>query len=347
MKKEFSELSWNVSEKEYRQDPALSYSTLAKYEREGFGHLNHLFDKVESPSLLLGSCVDTLLTDGEQAFEEQFFVSDVLSVEPKVEPVVKELFKLYSSSYTDLNDIKDNLMLPVIEAYGYQPNWRADTRCRVLRQKGVEYYRNLFMAKDRRLVTQNIYNKAFACVQALKNSPLTGKCFKENDPFEDVKRYYQLKFKTDLDGITYRGMMDLIIVDYENKIVHPYDLKTSSHMEYDFPISLLQWRYDIQARLYSKVLRKLMDEDDYFKDFKLDDFQFIVCNTIDLPNPLIWRFEYALTEGTITLGDTKCRDPKVIGAELYEYLQNLPKVPKDIKEDVPNSIVKWFNTHDK
>lgn len=347
MKKDFSELAWDVSEKEYRQDPALSYSTLAKYEREGFEHLNTLFDKVESPSLLLGSCVDTLLTDGEKAFNEQFFISDIVSVEPKVEPIVKELFKLYNNSYTDLNYVDDNLMLPVITAYSYQPNWRSDTRCRVLRQKGAAYYRNLFMAKGKKVVTQNIYDKAFTCVQALKNSSLTGNCFKEDDPFEDIKRYYQLKFKTDLDGITYRCMMDLIIVDYENKIVHPYDLKTSSHMEYDFPKSLLQWRYDIQGRLYSKVLRKLMDEDDYFKDFKLDDFQFIVCNTIDLPNPLIWRFEYALAEGTITLGDTKCRDPKVIGAELHNYLTYLPKVPKDIKEDVPNSIVNWFNTHDK
>ena len=347
MKKEFSELSWNVSEKEYRQNPALSYSTLAKYEREGFGHLNHLFDKVESPSLLLGSCVDTLLTDGEQAFEKQFYVSDVSSVEPKVEPVVKELFKLYSNSYTDLNYIDDNLMLPVIIACGYQPNWRSDTRCRVLRQKGAKYYTNLFMAKNRRLVTQDIYNKAFACVQALKNSPLTGKCFKEDDPFEDVKRYYQLKFKTDLNGITYRCMADLIIVDYEDKIVYPFDLKTSSHMEYDFPISLLQWRYDIQARLYSLILRKLMDEDDYFKDFILADFQFIVCNTVDIPNPLIWMFDDDMAEGTITLGNVKCRDPRVIGAELYEYLQNLPKVPKDIKEDVTNSIFRWFNTHDK
>lgn len=343
MKKEFSELSWNVSEKEYRQDPALSYSTLAKYEREGFEHLNHLFDKVESPSLLLGSCVDTLLTDGEQAFEEQFFVSDVLSVEPKVEPVVKELFKLYSSSYTDLNDINDNLMLPVIEAYRYQPNWRADTRCRVLRQKGVEYYRNLFMAKDRRLVTQNIYNKAFTCVQSLKNSHLTGKYFKEDDPFENVKRYYQLKFKGTLNDIDYRCMADLIIVDYENKIVYPFDLKTSSHMEYDFPKSFIQWCYQIQGRLYWRLIRLNMDKDDYFKDFKLANYQFIVCNTVDIPHPLVWEFEDTTKIGTIILGDNICRDPETIGKELHYYLTEKPEIPLGIMDNKSNSIEAWFN----
>ena len=31
-RKSLKDISWQVSEEEYRQDPALSYSTLAKYE---------------------------------------------------------------------------------------------------------------------------------------------------------------------------------------------------------------------------------------------------------------------------------------------------------------------------
>ena len=74
--KSLKTISWNVSEETYRQDSALSYSTLAKYERGGFNSLPTLFDKVESPSLLFGSMVDTLLTDGQDAFNERFFVAD-------------------------------------------------------------------------------------------------------------------------------------------------------------------------------------------------------------------------------------------------------------------------------
>lgn len=46
-------ISWDVSEEIYRADPALSYSTLARYEREGFNNLDKLFDKLETPSLTL------------------------------------------------------------------------------------------------------------------------------------------------------------------------------------------------------------------------------------------------------------------------------------------------------
>ena len=34
--KKLSELAWNVSESIYRADPALSYSTLSRIDREGF-----------------------------------------------------------------------------------------------------------------------------------------------------------------------------------------------------------------------------------------------------------------------------------------------------------------------
>lgn len=35
----------------------------------------------------------------------------------------------------------------------------------------------------------------------------------------------------------------LIIVDYENKVVIPIDLKTSSKPEWDFFKSFIDWRY--------------------------------------------------------------------------------------------------------
>ena len=46
--KQLSDIAWNVSEETYRQDPAISYSTLAKFEREGFNSINHLFDRIEN-----------------------------------------------------------------------------------------------------------------------------------------------------------------------------------------------------------------------------------------------------------------------------------------------------------
>lgn len=77
MRKSLRDISWLVSEPEYRRDPALSYSNLSRFEREGFAGLDMLFDKVESPSLVFGSLVDTLMTGTQEEFDEHFMVAQI------------------------------------------------------------------------------------------------------------------------------------------------------------------------------------------------------------------------------------------------------------------------------
>lgn len=342
MRKSLADISWQVDEPTYRQDPALSYSTLAKFEREGFAHLDTLFDRVDSPSLLFGSIVDTLITDGEKAFNDNYIVSDIPSMKPSVEPIVKKIFQQYHDAYTNINDIPDSNLMPIIAEFNYQPNWKSATRCNSVRQEGQQYYQTMFMAKGKTVVTQNVYNKAFACVRALKDSPQTSYYFKDNDPFEDIERFYQLKYKETLNNITYRCMMDLAIVDHKNKLVIPCDLKTSSHREYEFPESFIQWHYQIQGRLYYRLLRQAMDRDEYFKDFKLCKYRFIVVNNIDNPLPLVWTFEQTDTYGDIYLRDIRFRDPEHIGKELSYYLEKSPKIPIGVSLTTSNSIESWL-----
>lgn len=340
MIKSFADISWQVDEPTYRQDPALSYSTLAKYEREGFEHLDTLFDKVESPSLLFGSCVDTLITDGEKAFTDNYFISDIPKMKPSVEPIVKKVYELYHNAYTNINDILDSDLMPIISEFEYQPKWRPETRCKSIREEGAAYYQTMFMAGKKTIVPQDTYNKVFACVSALKNSPQTRLYF---DNSIGGEKFYQLKFKGNLGGTDYRCMADLIIVNDYHKTVYPCDLKTSGHREYNFPESFLQWRYDIQARLYWRLIRQAMDKDPYFKDFTLADYRFIVVNNIDNPVPLVWDFSRTKAVGDIYLGHKTLRDPEIIGKELSYYLNEKPQIPLGVTVDGTNNIEKWFD----
>ena len=341
--KSLKDISWNISEPDYRLDPALSYSTLAKYERGGFGNLDHLFDTVESPSLSFGSAVDCMITDGEEAFNAAYIVSDIPNMEPSIEPIVKEVYRQFKDSYTNINDIPDSGLMPIISQYGYQPRWKPETRCKVIREKGAQYYQTMFMAKDRTILTQDVYNRVFACVRALKDSPQTQKYFCEDNPFDDIERCYQLKFKETLNGIDYRCMADLIIVDHKNKRIIPCDLKTSSHREYDFYKSFLEWSYQIQARLYWRIIKKALSKDEYFKNFSLEDYRFIVVNNTDNPMPLVWRFGMTASIGDIELKNSILRDPETIGKELKHYLDEQPRVPNGIKIEGVNELSEWIN----
>lgn len=345
-KPSFKNISWLVTEAEYREDKALSYSTLSKYERSGFNELASLFDKIETPSLTFGSAVDSIMTGGMDEFNERFIVAQFPQIAPSVQQVVMKLFNCFSKEYSNLDDIPTKEMIEVIVSTGYQPNWKPETRAKVIREQGDQYYKLLYLAKDKTLIDTQLYQEILNTVEALKTSPATKWYFQEDNPFENIERLYQLKFKTELDGVNYRCMADLIVVDHDAKIVQPVDLKTSSKKEWDFFKSFIDWRYDLQARLYWRIIKKCMSEDPYFKDFKLMPYQFIVANKTTL-TPLVWGFPQTEEVGTLRVGRDKqieLRDPCEIGRELNHYLTHMPKVPMGIRIEQVNDLDTWLGT---
>lgn len=345
MKKRLYDISWQVSEEEYRADKALSYSTLARYEREGFNNLDKLFDRVETPSLTFGSAVDSIITGGQKEFDERFMVAEFPSIPDSIIKIVKSLYKQYAGENRSLLDISDNSIIRETESQGYQMNWKPETRAKVIKEKGSEYYNLLFVAGDRCILDTKTYQDVCNAVRALKESESTKFYFAEDNPFDDIERFYQLKFKGKFDGITYRNMADLIIVNHKEKWIKPVDLKTSSHTEWDFYKSFVDWRYDIQARLYWTIIRQNMDKDEYFKDFKLLDYDFIVVNRRTL-TPLVWTCPFTQALGTLTFGEgghIKYRSPFEIGEELHYYLSSRPKVPKGISDTGANDLKEWLN----
>lgn len=101
----------------------------------------------------------------------------------------------------------------------------------------------------------------------------------------------------------------------------------------------------IQAKLYYRTIRANMDRDEYFKDFKLANYRFIVCNGENL-DPLVWEDTMTTSCGDLYFGKNKqilMRDPYNIAKELNYYLSTGPKRPMGIVEDKPNNLFEWIN----
>lgn len=206
--KSLKDIAWNVTEKEYRADPALSYSTLSKFNREGFDNLEHLFDKTESPSLLFGSIVDCILTGTEEEFNDRFFVADFPELPEKQKEIVESIFHAAQPGES-WDDITDAVILSCIVANNYQSNWKQETRIKVIREAGREYYDLLVLANGKTVINRQLYQDALSCVEILKQSESTKWYFEEDNPFnKNIERLYQLKFKGSYEGINLRCMAD-------------------------------------------------------------------------------------------------------------------------------------------
>lgn len=333
-RKSINELAWNVDEGIYRADPAVSYSTLSRFEREGWRKIGSLFDKIDTPSLLFGSAVDCLLTDGEYDFNERFIVCQFPQISDTLISITKDLHHNYYGTYKSLDQIPDEIISSTALNWGYYKGASYNNyRVKQVKENCGEYYSLLTIAQEKKVLSQSDYDDVIRCVEELRINPTTSYFFSES--FDDnIEKVFQLKFKAEYEGIPVRCMFDELIVDHTNKVIYPIDLKTTGHPEEEFEGSFVQWRYDIQAKLYTYILQECIKNDSYFKDFKIQHYQFIVVNRRTVA-PIVWRFDgnFGMVDLVSDKGDI-LRDWRRILIDLKYYLDNPEtKYSKEVLEN--------------
>lgn len=341
-KKSLYDISWQCSEEEYRADKAYSYSTLSRYEREGFSKLENLFDPINTPYTTFGSLVDCLLFDGINAVNNRFALSTLPEISDSLVEIANKLHSRYSEMYLKFTDIPDDILTEVGVECGYYKDPKYKTyRLKLIKEGCNNYYQVLQSINGKLLVSIKDWEDAKQCVNVIKGSQHTKDLLIPNEWDDDVEILYQLKFKGNYLNYDLRCMADALYVDHKNKFIIPIDLKTTSKKAYNFPESFLSWRYMIQAQLYWYIIRQNMDKDEYFKDFILMEYKFVVINRHDLI-PIIW--DYPDTKSIIDLeyNGEIYRNWRSIVEELDYYLKHRPSLPKSIHLN-NNNIVNFLN----
>lgn len=295
-RKSIRELSWNVTENEYRADSAISYSQLSSFARESQKVIPHLQDKKDTEALRFGSLVDCLLTEPE-TLEERFLIVDLPKVSDKVRIICDKAFAATDGARS-LHSMNKDVLLNILEGEDYYSNWKDNTRLDQIILKGTAYYNLLSLTGDKILMSTSDYKRAVSCVTALKESPFTKDVFLIN-PFDgNIEKFYQLKFRVDdLAEAPVRCMMDFCIVNHTDKTIRPIDVKTTGKDEEKFEDSFIQWLYMLQGTLYTQTLEHLIRKDEYFKHFTILPYWFTVINKFN-QTPMIWEFDDALHSGS-------------------------------------------------
>lgn len=278
--------SLDITEKEYRDLPNVSYSFLSALDR--LGPAKALKEVEPTEPMIFGTMVDSMM-DG--TFDNNdYYITSHVDIGEKIKPAIDKLVEIVSNRTEYSHNLSDYLtdMTEILKNYHIDyylkrtPESRATS---ILKDKGaVSYFKNSLLGMGKTIISFEMYNDAKECKNILLSNEFTKSIFDDNVPGVDA--FYQFKYKWNSKGLQFKGMLDRLLIDHNNKLIKPYDLKTGGKSVLDFEQSFFGYRYDIQALLYKAICMHIRDE--HYPDYKVDNFRFVYIGRYE-KSPLIWE----------------------------------------------------------
>ena len=345
--------SLNLPENEYHAYPAWSYSMIARYAKDGFSSIADLHEPVIStPSMEFGSLFDSILTRGKATLDEYVVDTTGVSCPPAEKEVFDKIISLGFGEYS-YDNLAGMCMGSLKEIMNSCESFcskykKEDTKFANL-YKNAAYYE--LHRSGKKVVSQKDWDDAVEMARVFRNDAYLKTIFGTKNT-DDIEYIYQAQFLIDytLDSgktVKIKIMPDLLIVDHRNMTVQPVDLKTSSVPGWDFKENFLKYRYDIQAKLYSDVLLKVMAKDTDYFDYIMLPYLFVDISRSD-KIPVTWvypQMDESQANGlNITIGDKtyNYKGWQTLLDEILVYEETQAKVPSYIRLDGPNDLMSAF-----
>ena len=247
----------------------------------------------DSQAAIMGRLVETLLMEPDE-FDKRFYMSAcATSPTGLMLSFVEELYK-YTIDATDEfgNIIRtfEEISRDAYSASGFKIKYEAVIQKFI--GSDVEIYYNEIRkvrANNLTVVTSQDVTHAENIVSELRNNFAT----KDIVNLVNSSRYSvydQLQVEGyEVDEHLFKSMMDKVIADHQEKTIHPYDLKCTWSVENFYEEYYLYRRAYIQAYLYYYATKHLtLDENSELYGYTVNPLQFIVCDSTNYYNPLVY-----------------------------------------------------------
>lgn len=277
----------DISEQEYRNLPLPSYSLLSDIQKleevtPGLGKTiiggtpNNVNDE---DGLIFGSITDQVLSDGKPD-------DKIIVLKKKPSGKMKDMIKILVDIREFLPDpnnilspLNSNDILSIAEEYSYK---KKD----VDRLNGFYNYEEYIKALSNNeksnyiITTQYIYNTAIKMANLmLEKFPILSGTFL---PEEKLQVFKQVKLVSKVLDVYCKCMLDIVLINHDQKIIVPIDIKTGANRPEDFEQKCyFGWNYYIQGSLYSRILINYI-KDNYPEliDYEVKPFTFIFGDRI-------------------------------------------------------------------
>jgi hypothetical protein len=253
--------------------------------------LNEVVEDEDSKAATMGRMVETLLME-PHLFDERFYVSTCMTTPTGLMfEFVEALYKHTVEATADDGTITRNFEDICKDAYtdsGFKIKLDA-VLTKFIGSDAEVYYKEIREVRPKHLTVvaaQEIAN-AEKIVIELKTNPVTAEIVNLVDDVQ-YSVHNQLQVEGyEVFGHMFKSMMDKVVVDHANKKVQVYDLKCTWSVENFYNEYYLYRRAYIQGFLYHKAAESWASEMGY-GDYKILHPKFIVCDSTNYMNPLIY-----------------------------------------------------------
>ena len=274
-----------LEDKFYSQEFFLSYSGLNKLMYSPRLFYNHYIlqereEKVES-YLIEGKVIHCLLLEND-SFNDQFIVTPSKLPSDNTRIAVDKVFQLYQnfvpvtnedgsvgllSPYLD--DLTTEVLSVLVEMNLHQSLKTDQQRLdKIITEETKSYFEFLMEKGNKTLVDPETYERCKASVEILRNNKAVSELMslvKSDFELHEVYNEHYIETKKELLPFGLKGIMDNIVVDYQNKIIYINDLKTSSKSISDFRESIEYYNYGLQAAIYKRLAINKFAMEDFYK----------------------------------------------------------------------------------
>lgn len=261
----------------YAKEFKFSYSSLSKllYGPALFYRQYILKEKPpeQSKSMLEGSIIHCLLLNPEM-FEEQYVIAQTTVPSDNVKEIIEKVFSIYQNQEDPLKDelvmYQDEILAELVNMNLYQKMSDVVKLGKVVNETGIEYFSFLKNAKGKKVIDTETYSRCVDIVEMVRKhevSRLMG-LHSQDDEKNDVLTEVEIQMELDDFPFGLQGHLDNVYIDHQNKTVYVNDLKTSTRTLEEFPQSVADYNYWVQAALYMRLVTKVLgatikDSSDY------------------------------------------------------------------------------------
>lgn len=286
------------TEAEYRAVVMDSSSSLKEFsqDRRKYYKKYILGEKVEEKENLaanMGRIVETLLMEPD-TFDDKFFMSSCASTPTGLMlDFVEALYRVTRDATDEFGVVTSTFSDLAEEAYklsGFKLKYEA-VLAKFVGSDAEVYYNEIRTVRSKNLTVVNTTEVSIAekIVEQLKSNSTTGPIVNlVNSSRYTVLDQLQVEgFR--VDDYPFKSMLDKVIIDHDEKVIKPYDLKCTWSVENFYEEYYLYRRAYIQAFLYYYAMKHISeDENSEYYGYKVDYLSFIVCDSSNYYAPLVY-----------------------------------------------------------